>query len=145
MNPQGAAVGRAELVEAVGFEEGGSGKVFGMFSTSTWTRASRLAALLSGGFALLLVGVLVGVVAGGGGKRDFVRVLTDPVTPAKAQADLKSKSPLTVTVTTTRSPVSSHTVTAAAPPTQTVTITQPASTVTVTEPTSSSDTTTTAP
>ena len=117
-----------------------------MFSTSTWTPASRLAALVSGGFVLLLVGVLVGVVVGGGGRQDFVRVLTDPVTPVKAQADLKSKAPsgpLTVTVTTIKSV--SHTVTSAAPLAQTVTVTQPASTITVTEPASSSDTTTTAP
>jgi len=103
-----------------------------------WTRASCIAALVSGAVACLLLGMLGGVMAAGGHASDVIPAITDPVTPAPAQADTaghRHRQTLahTVTVTVAGSP-STRTVTVTRPPvtvSHTVTVT---STETVTEP-----------
>ncbi|HET6849957.1 MAG TPA: hypothetical protein VFH74_13930 [Gaiellales bacterium] len=104
-----------------------------------WTRASCLAALVSGSVACVLLGMLAGVMAAGGHASDVIPAITDPVAPAPAQADTTSSHhrrhvlARTVTVTVPGG-TSTRTVTVRTPPvtvSRTVTVT---STETVTEP-----------
>lgn len=104
-----------------------------------WTRASCIAALVSGSIACLLLGMLAGVMAAGGHASDVIPALTNPVAPSPAQAETTNSHhrrhllARTVTVTTPGS-TSTRTVTVSKPAvtvSQTVTVT---STETVTEP-----------
>ena len=110
-----------------------------------WTRASCIAALVSGSVACLLLGMLAGVMAAGGHAADVIPAITDPVAPAPAHA---------ATDETHRVRQLGRTVTVTLPgttTTKTVSVTRPAVTVshtvtvtsteTVTEPPTSSSST----
>jgi hypothetical protein len=111
-----------------------------------WTRASCIAALVSGAIACLLLGMLAGVKAAGGQASDVIPALTNPVAPSPAQADTKGAArhhrvrPRTVTVTIPGT-TTSRTVTVSTPAvtvSHTVTV---VSTETVSEPPATSSTT----
>jgi len=112
-----------------------------------WTRASCIAALVSGSVACLLLGMLAGVEAAGGKASDVIPAITNPVAPSPAQADttrhahhrMAQSHTVTVTIPGT---TSTRTVTVSRPPTtvsRTVTV---VSTETVTEPPPTSSSTT---
>lgn len=114
---------------------------------SRWTRAGYVAALIAGATTCLVVGMLVGVLAGGRHPHNVLQVITDPAAPASAhdlptgsrtQPALPGQSLITVTHTVTVTGVAKTVTT----PGQTVTETE---TQTVTDPAPTSTQQTTSP
>jgi hypothetical protein len=111
-----------------------------------WTPASRNAALIAGAIVCLLMGMLVGVIATGGGKHEILQAITHPASPSpRIQSTPSSDTldPTTPAETVTTTATTTKTQTTPAPPARTITVTEPPTTVTVTDTTTTPPTTST--